>query len=273
MCVHIDHKFSPYALFCWGSHWFEFIMHTLSKCDTFDDGNWTTSSGSQSLYRRMRIGEHNERNHESKPVNHGRTSINYLGHIFKCLVQLPIKFHSFLFHDDVIKWKQFTRYWPFVRGIHRSPVNSPHKGQWRRASIFSFICAWINCGVNNRKAGDWRRHRTYDVTVMSINHSMHRGLNKVVVFKKKMMDWTLRWRHNERECVSNHQPHDCLLNRLFRRRLKKTSKLRVTGLCEGNSPVTGEFPAQRAINAEHVSIWWRHHENIKSVVCLWNVQP
>ena len=58
--------------------------------------------------------------------------------------------------------------------------------------------------------------------------------------------------------VSNHQPHDCLPNGLFRRRSKKTSKLRVTGLCVGNSPVTGEFPAQRASNAENVSIWWRH---------------
>ena len=59
--------------------------------------------------------------------------------------------------------------------------------------------------------------------------------------------------------VSNHQPHGCLLNRVFRRRSKKTSKLRVTGLCEGNSLVTGEFPAQRASNADNVSIWWRHH--------------
>ena len=68
-----------------------------------------------------------------------------------------------------------------------------------------------------------------------------------------------RWRHNERDGVSNHQPYDSLLNRLFWRRSKKTSKLRVTGICEGNSPVTGEFPAQRASNAEDVSIWWRHH--------------
>ena len=70
---------------------------------------------------------------------------------------------------------------------------------------------------------------------------------------------SLQWRHNERQGVSNHQPHDCLLNRLFRRRSKKTSKFCVTGLCEGNSPVTGEFPAQRASNAEKVPIWWRHH--------------
>ena len=71
---------------------------------------------------------------------------------------------------------------------------------------------------------------------------------------------TLRWRHNRRDIVSNHQPHDCLLNRLFRCRSTKTSKLRVTGLCAGNSPVPGEFPAQMASNAENVSIWWRHHD-------------
>ena len=71
--------------------------------------------------------------------------------------------------------------------------------------------------------------------------------------------WTLQWRHNGRDGISNHQPHDCLLNRLFRCRSKKTSKLRVTGLCAGNSPVTGEFPAQMASNAKNASIWWRHH--------------
>ena len=70
---------------------------------------------------------------------------------------------------------------------------------------------------------------------------------------------TLHCRHNGCDSVSNHQPHDCLLNRLFRHRSKKTSKLRVTGLCVGNSPGTGEFPAQMASNAENVSIWWRHH--------------
>ena len=63
---------------------------------------------------------------------------------------------------------------------------------------------------------------------------------------------TLQWRHNERDGVSNHQPHECLLSRVFRGRSKKTSKLRVTGLCEGNSPVTGEFPSQRASNAKNV---------------------
>ena len=74
----------------------------------------------------------------------------------------------------------------------------------------------------------------------------------------------LQWRHNARDGVSNHRRLDCLLNLLFRRRSKKTSELRVTGLCEGNSPVTGEFRTQRDSNAENVSISWRPHEIIWS---------
>ena len=71
-------------------------------------------------------------------------------------------------HDDVIKWKQFPRYWPFVGGIHRSPVNSPRKGQWRGALMLPLICVWMNGWVNNRQADDLRRHRAhYDVTLMS----------------------------------------------------------------------------------------------------------
>ena len=74
---------------------------------------------------------------------------------------------SKLIHDDVIKWKHFPRYWPFVRVIHRSPVNCPHRGQWRGALMFSLICAWINAWVNTREAGDLRRYRAhYDVIVM-----------------------------------------------------------------------------------------------------------
>ena len=70
---------------------------------------------------------------------------------------------------------------------------------------------------------------------------------------------SLQWRHNERDGVSNHRRHDCLLECLFRCRSKKASKLRVSGLCEGNSPMAGEFPAQRVSNTKNVSIWWRHH--------------
>ena len=65
-------------------------------------------------------------------------------------------------------WKHFPRYWPFVRGIHRAPVSSPYKGQWRGALMFPLICAWINDWVNNREAGDLRRHCAhYDVNVIN----------------------------------------------------------------------------------------------------------
>ena len=94
----------------------------------------------------------------------------------------------------------------------------------------------------------------------------------------------LQWHQSGRDGISNHQSHHCLFNCLFRRRSKKTSKLRVTGLCAGNSTVTGEFPAQMASNVENFSIWWRHHGFDKwwyftvflcclyiACICTWNV--
>ena len=84
--------------------------------------------------------------------------------------------------DDVIIWNHFPRYWPFVRGIHRSPVNSPHKGQWRGALMFSLICAWINRWVNSRKAGDLGRYRAhYGVIVMMTSSTVRIRLLFVVM--------------------------------------------------------------------------------------------
>ena len=72
-------------------------------------------------------------------------------------------------HDDVIQWKNFPRYWPFVQGIHRSPVNSSYKGQWCGALMFSLISAWVNSWVSNGQAGDLRRHRAhYDVIIIML---------------------------------------------------------------------------------------------------------
>ena len=140
-------------------------------------------------------------------------------------------------HDDVIKWKQLPRYLPFVRGIHRSPANSLHKGQWRRALMFSLICARIDDWENNHEAGDLRRHRAhYDVNV-----TWH--FLTLTAIKR----YTLHWRHNDHDGVSKHHPHGCLLNRLFRHRSKKTSKPRVTGLCAGNSPGPVNSPHKRPV--------------------------
>ena len=84
----------------------------------------------------------------------------------------------------------------------------------------------------------WRKRNSYNISMKSM-------YVKSALFT--MVDETLQWRHNDHDDVSNHRPHVCLLNRLFRRRSKKTSKLRVTGLCAGNSPVTGEFATQRPV--------------------------
>ena len=93
--------------------------------------------------------------------------VNGLSMVYRVTNQDPVMPLFGNKYDDVIKWKHFPRYWPFVWGIHRWPVNSPHKGQWRGALVFSMICAWINGWVNNRGAGDLRHHRPhYDVTLM-----------------------------------------------------------------------------------------------------------
>ena len=93
-------------------------------------------------------------------------------------------------HDDVIQWRHFPRYWPFVRGIHRSPVNSPHKGQWRGALMFPLICARINDWVNNGEAGDLRRNRVhYDVIVMCQGCLLATDINWDKVMDKYLQPW------------------------------------------------------------------------------------
>ena len=95
-------------------------------------------------------------------------------------------------HDDVIKWKLFPRYWPFVRGIRRLPVNSPHKGQWRGALKFSLISAWKNGWVNNRDVGDLRHYRAhYDVTVMEVNLKDIGRIGRYLSTTKHSKTWTV----------------------------------------------------------------------------------
>ena len=82
------------------------------------------------------------------------------------------------------KWKHLPRDWSFVRGIHRSPVNSTHKCRWRRALRFSLICVRINSWVNNREAGDLRRHRAhYDIIVMA-NCTLYSNTSKYKLHAK-----------------------------------------------------------------------------------------
>ena len=143
-------------------------------------------------------------------------------------------------HDDVIKWKHFPRYWPFVRGIHRFPVNSPPKGQWRGALMFSFVCAWINGWVGNREAGDLRCHRAhFDVIVMG------------EPFKIIKLPLYLKWTWGVR-CSSVVLSIIFLFSWFYggntwvsvprwRRQMKTFPTLRTRW--EGNPPVTGGFPS------------------------------
>ena len=96
-----------------------------------------------------------------------------------------------------------------------------------------------------------------------------------IMFSCERSEWSLwhsslHWRHNGRDSVSNHQPHDCLLNRFFSRTSKKTSKLRVTGLCVGNSPGTGEFPTQMASNAEFFHLMTSSYVTVNSFLASSN---
>ena len=126
-------------------------------------------------------------------------------------------------HDDVIKWKHFPRNWPFVRGIHRSPVNSPRKGQWRGALMFSLIYVWINDWVNNREAGDLRRYRAHsDVIVMKHDQCAYllEYIVQVVPLIGRLVHnpFHVSWGNHDMETLSA-----------------------LLALCEGNSPVNAQY--------------------------------
>ena len=122
-----------------------------------------------------------------------------------------------------------------------------NKQSFQRTRRFIF---WSPCVYNHIHSDDqFDRNLCFHLQILGFTTCSAQG--KWVI--------SLHWRHNDHDGVSNHQPHGCLLNRLFRRRSKKTSKLRVTGPLCGEFTGTGEFPAQRASYTENVSIWWRHH--------------
>ena len=152
--------------------------------------------------------------------------------------------------DESIK---APRHWPMC-GNSPGPVNSPHEGPVTR-KMFPFDDVIMN--PEKSRLIFWHilpfvKHK-WNSTVMA-NISFNRPANGGW---HTFLKWfrTLQWRYYEHNGVPNHRRHGCLLNSLFRCRSKKTSKLRVTGLCAGNSPVTGEFPTKRANNVEDVSIW------------------
>ena len=112
---------------------------------------------------------------------------------------------------------------------------------------------------------------SFNILVFRIK--FHRNLfTRVKLITPHHLSKWIHWCHNECDGISNHWQLDCLLKCLFGHKSKKTSKLCINGLCEGNSLVTGEFPTQRASDAGNVSICWRHHDKqhwyLKMYICI-----
>ena len=127
------------------------------------------------------------------------------------------------------------------------------KSPTKAGSLSFCICTWLCIRWLLHRKWYWWNHNTASLQ----RCSDYTDIQKAIVCRNTTS--TLQWHHYGRDSVSNHQPHDCLLNRLFRCRSRKTSRPRVTDLCAGISSGTSEFPAQMASNAENISIWWRHH--------------
>ena len=124
----------------------------------------------------------------------------------------------------------------------------------RHYANYTVIGGTTGCRTGARRCQQWRQSWHQNFRFSGIQHRI--DINPLSIIRVTSYDHhgALQWRHNEHDGVSNHRRLDCLLNRLFRRRSKKASKLSVTGLCEGNH----RFPSQRVRNAENGSIWWRH---------------
>ena len=166
-------------------------------------------------------------------------------------------------HDDVIEWKHFPRYWPFVRGNHRPLVNSPHKGQWRGHLMFSLICARIDGWVNNGEAGDLRRYRThYDVIVMTSQSGIYNKIHGYIrsnndkiyhTMKRRIVCFRTRYNHYIDVIMSAMASQITVVSIACstvypgadQTKHQSSASLAFVG---GNSPVTGEFPSQRSSN-------------------------
>ena len=177
----------------------------------------------------------------------------------------------YAYHDDVMAWKPYPHYRRFVRGIQWSSVDFP----WQKASnveLWSFLCYYYRKLLNKQSSWwwfelPWRSCNWRVMRIVVIRHSYwwHSYLHST---------WMLHWYVSDEILKDMSQYNGVIMISLAsqitsltivystvysRADSKKTSKLCVTGLCVGNSPVTDEFPAQRASNAENISIWWHHN--------------
>ena len=173
-----------------------------------------------------------------------------------------LKIHRIRFSDCSKICNSITSHgWQFSRYVCKNYVtlllNGSENRSWTSNHIHSNPCDAINHPCHIRSGFDlFPRHgATISGKLPNLSRSMDQGSirkNWLTAISKFTM-WNI-------SVASNHRRLDCLFNRFLRRRPKKASKLRVTGLCQEKPPATGEFPAQRASNAENVSIWWRHDD-------------
>ena len=167
---------------------------------------------------------------------------------------LWLKFHRSLLLEVQVLYNLFCPTVSYLTGIC---ITLKSKGCQFDNFVVTGGTVVTGCHSDNSLCHQWQQSCQIDIILFSV------AIIFAKLFYVRFSWWhgsTWQWCHNEHDGVSNYQPYDYLLNRLFRRRSKKISKLCVTGLCAGNSPVTSEFPAQRASNTENVFIWWRHHD-------------
>ena len=208
-------------------------------------------------------------NHQSSCLWFGTPHVTSLqrdqciSHHYACIIKIDFKTPSFVFSYTVpFKFKIDTHtYIFFASMIFFYSVNeAKFAGQIFQDVIMSHTCFLFKFYKHIRDNGrvGWGKIIGIHFATMQALWIMMAlvGLCHFLTFADGI---SLQWQHNGRGSVSNHQPHDCFLDRSFRHGSKKASKLRVTGLCAGNSPEAGEFPAQMTSNAENASIWWRHH--------------
>ena len=148
-----------------------------------------------------------------------------------------------------------------VRRIRQKCCHSPLSKQklplrLNQTPVRLYAAQYVSLETSGRRSAMWPPYSL--LRNLSAAAHWHVTVALTVLFTS-IVDSPLQWRQNERHNVSNHQSFHWLLNYWFRHRWKKTSKLHVTGLCAEILPVTGNFPTQKACNAENVSIWWRYH--------------
>ena len=198
----------------------------------------------------------------------------HMFHVSLCLLYITRDTLSFHIHISLwlpvheltrysvlaLEWRHNERDGVSNHQHHHCLLNRLFRRRSKKTSKFSVtsLCAGNSPVTSQHKGPVTRKMFPFDDVIMNIviYNPSHDNTHTT-----PHLQYTLRWRHNDHAGVSNHQPPGCWLNRLFRRKSKKTSKLRVTGLCAGNSPGTGEFSAQMASYAENVSIWWRRHDS------------